>query len=103
MWSVRSVTQSTGVNALRYSSTDRREQRRASSATKRDSEQTRPHRRSPRDPHGRGRAPDGQRQEEVHDVDRDDRGAHRPADRDADAGRAAGGVEAVVAVDPAPR
>src|SRR5579875_1862706 len=47
---------------------------------------------------GRRRSPDRERQEEVDDVDGHDGEADRPADRDADAGRAAGGVVAVVAV-----
>src|SRR4051812_24952369 len=55
-------------------------------------------RRSPRDPDGRRRAPDGQGQEQVDDVDRDDREADRPAHGEADARRAAAGDVAVVAV-----
>src|SRR3954467_8768978 len=53
---------------------------------------------SPRDPDGRGRAPDGQRQEQVDDVDRHDREPDRPADGEADARGSAGGAVTVVAV-----
>src|SRR5699024_2446609 len=48
------------------------------------------------DSHGRCRPPDRQPQEEVEDRHGDDRGAHRPADRHADPGRAAAGGVAVV-------
>src|SRR5690606_16678993 len=51
------------------------------------------------DPDSGGRAPDREAQEEVRDEHGDDGGADRLADRDADAGRAARGGVAVVAVD----
>src|SRR3954452_24509923 len=52
----------------------------------------------PRDPDGRGRTADGHRQEQVQDADGHDRGADGLPHRHAHAGRAAGGVVAVVAV-----
>src|SRR5258705_8775715 len=64
VWSVRTVTQVTGVNALLYASTD------STSRPARKARNARPRKRlvkaSPRDPYGRGGAPDGQHQEEVH-------------------------------------
>src|SRR3954447_2593060 len=55
--------------------------------------------RSPRDPHGRGGAPDREAEEEVRDDDGHDRAADRTPDGHADAGGTAGGGVAVVAVD----
>src|ERR1700756_492097 len=54
---------------------------------------------SARDPNCRGGPPDGQAQEEVDQVDGHDRGADGTTHCDADPGRAARGVVAVVAVD----
>src|SRR6266545_2186665 len=54
--------------------------------------------RSPRDPYRGRRAPDREREEEVHDVDRDDRQPDRPAERHTDASRPAGRGVPVVAV-----
>src|ERR1700749_931962 len=53
----------------------------------------------PRDPHGCGRSPDRETEEEVDDVDGDERGTDGPAPRRAHPGRSAGRVIAVVAVD----
>src|SRR4051812_14965037 len=50
-------------------------------------------------PHRRGRPPDGHGEEEVDDVDGDDRGAHCSTDGHADTCRPSRGVVAVVAVD----
>src|SRR3954471_5411849 len=102
--SVLRVTVATEVKAFWYSATARpsssaRTTRNASPCTRRRT--TAPREliaRSPRDPHGRGGTPDGQGQEQVDDVDRDDREPHRPAHRQADAGGAAAGPVAVVAV-----
>src|SRR5688500_14053000 len=55
--------------------------------------------RSPRDPHGGGRAPDREAEEEVGHHDCDDAGPDRPARCPTDAGGPAGGGVAVVAVD----
>src|SRR4051812_34586356 len=103
--SVFSVTVATEVNAFWYSATARpsrstRTTRNASPCTRRRTTAPRDEliARSPRDPHGRRGAPDGQRQEQVDDVDRDDREADRPADGEADARGAATGDVAVVAV-----
>src|SRR5689334_4755578 len=87
--SVFRVTVATVVNALLYRATDSPSSRRRMVPLTRA---------SPRDPHGRGRAPDGQGQEQVDDVDRDDREPHRPAHREADPGRPAAGPVAVVTV-----
>src|SRR5215218_1743094 len=54
--------------------------------------------RSPRDPDSGRRAPDGQRQEQVDDVDRDDRETDRATHRHADTRRTAARAVAVVAV-----
>src|SRR3954451_21930316 len=55
--------------------------------------------RLPRDPHGRGGAPDREAEEEVRDDDGHDRAADRATDAHADPGGAARGGVAVVAVD----
>src|SRR3954447_10278558 len=55
-------------------------------------------RRSPRDPHGRRGTPDGQGEEEVDDVHRDDREPHRAAHPQPHARRRAARAVAVVAV-----
>src|SRR3954471_9312556 len=106
--SVSNVTWATSVNAFLYSATDSPS---SSASTTRNASpwsrrrMIRPLPRvppliaaSPRDPHGRRRAPEGQGQEQVDDVDGDDREPPRPADRQTDTRRAAAGAVAVVAV-----
>src|SRR4051794_22444544 len=99
--SVSSVTRATGVNAFWYVATA------SPSSSARTTMNASPWirirtflliARSPRDPDGRRRAPDGERQEEVDDVHRDDREPDRPAHGQADARRTAAGAVAVVAV-----
>src|SRR5215207_6054222 len=99
--SVSSVTRATSVKALLYCATAAPRSR--ARTTRNASPWIRMRiflliARSPRDPDGRGRAPDGQGQEEVDDVDRDDREPDRPAHRHADPGRTATGAVAVEAV-----
>src|SRR6476620_7561732 len=103
--SVSSVTVATEVNAFWYVATARpsrsaRTTRNASPCTRRRT--TAPRAElivgSPRDPDGRRRAPDGQGQEQVDDVDRDDQEQDRPADGEAAPRRATAGDVAVVAV-----
>src|SRR3954465_238720 len=103
--SVFSVTVATDVNAFWYVATaspsnSARTTRKASPSSRRRG--TAPRAElivgSPRDPDGRRRAPDGQGQEQVDDVDRHDREADRPADGEADARGAATGDVAGVAV-----
>src|SRR3954469_6321860 len=103
--SVFSVTVATEVNVFWYDATaspssSARTTRNASPCTRRRTTAPRAEliARSPRDPHGRRRTPDGQGQEQVDDVDRDDREADRPAHGEADARWAAAGDVAVVAV-----
>src|SRR5688572_285576 len=105
--SVSSVTMATSVNAFLYRATDSpsssaRTTRNASPCMRR--RMTRPLPRvvltrvSPRDPDSRRGSPDGQGQEQVDDVDRDDREADRAAHGQADTRGTAAGPVAVVAV-----
>src|SRR3954464_972423 len=99
--SVWRVTRATWVNALLYCATARPRSRARTTRNARPWIRIRIFLligRSPCDPDGRRRAPDGQGQEQVDDVDRDDREADRPAHREADARGAAAGDVAVVAV-----
>src|SRR3954469_22690166 len=103
--SVFSVTVATEVNVFWYDATaspssSARTTRNASPCTRRRTRAPRAEviAPSPRDPDGRRRAPDGQGQEQVDDVDRDDREPHRAADREPHTRRAATGPVAVVAV-----
>src|SRR3954447_104384 len=84
--SVSRVTRATSVKAFLYCATDRPSSRARTRTNARPWMRIRSFlliARSPRDPHGRRRAPDGQRQEQVDDVDRDDGEPHRPAHRHA--------------------
>src|SRR3954453_10809809 len=103
--SVFSVTVATDVNAFWYVATaspsnSARTTRNASPCSRRRA--TAPRAElivgSPRDPDGRRRAPDGQGQEQVDDVDRHDREADRATDRQAHARRPGAGAVAGVAV-----